>query len=269
MISGFRPDTRDCRSKGPRARTSKMGKKERERTVAERVALDMRCSLVEMREAPDAELRDANGGVIGLEVVSVVDQDFLESRRRLVETTETLEALRASDGIQCYVTIGFDLAEFGLRQDYRSHTKWLNSLDVMRLVAEQPSGELDAEALRREGIERIAWLSWRPSSTPKVGWGYQRRTEAGHTLVDHCLAKKHGKLATYRERNSGAFDAFWLAIDSLGPGTMEDGGFTMLLDRRFETSFDKVFLMMRDPNGGFSVARDVTPSTSGSALKSP
>jgi hypothetical protein len=99
-----------------------MGKKERERTVAERVALDMRCSLVEMREAPDAELRDANGGVIGLEVVSVVDQDFLESRRRLVETTETLEALRARRGIQCYVTIWFDLAAFGLRVSTRPLT---------------------------------------------------------------------------------------------------------------------------------------------------
>jgi hypothetical protein len=232
-------------------------RRRREQAVAERVAQDTGCYLVGMRESPDAELRAPGGKTVGLEVVSVADEEYLGSRRRLLETTEAIEQTLIDTGLQIHVTIGFDLQSFGVAVDNGSHKTWLRNLDVLSLLGVQPSGELNQDALREKGIERIAWLSWHPSQTPGAGWGYSKRTERGRTLVDLCLAKKHQKLVKYKEANS--FESFWLAIDSLGPGTLEDGGFSMLLERNFGTAFDRVFLMIRGADQELSEARDVTP----------
>jgi hypothetical protein len=141
----------------------------------------------------------------------------------------------------------------------RSHRKWLRSLDLLSVLGVQTSGELDQDGLQKAGVQRISWLSWQPSQTPGAGWGYSKRTERGRTLVDLCLAKKHQKLAKYKANGKPGFKSFWLAIDGLGAGTVEDGGFSMLLDRDFGTAYDRVFLMIRGSGVEFSEARDVTP----------
>ena len=235
-------------------------KRRREQAVAERVAQDTGCHLVGIRESPDAALRTPDGRSVGLEVVSVVDEKYLGSRRRIVETTEAIERALIDRGLQIRVTIGFDLQSFGVAADNGSHKTWLRNLDLLSLLAVAPSGEVNEDELREKGIQRIAWLSWHPSQTPGAGWGYSKRTERGRTLADLCLAKKHQKLVKYREGSGpDRFESFWLAIDSLGPGTVEDGGFSMLLARNFETAFDRVFLIIRGVGQELSEARDVTP----------
>jgi hypothetical protein len=83
-----------------------MVSRRREQAVAERVAEDTQCHLVGMRESPDAELRDPSGDSIGLEVVGAVDQEILDSRRRVVETTQTIAATILDSGLQIHVTVG-------------------------------------------------------------------------------------------------------------------------------------------------------------------
>lgn len=235
-------------------------KRMRETAAAEQVASDTGAQLVSMREAPDAELRDENGRRVGLEIVSVVDQEYLDSHRRLVETTSALDAERARRGIGCYATVGYDLSTFGSQVGYRSHKNWLRDLKVLDLLERESSGEMGSEELQAEGIERIAWLSWQPSRKPGIGWGYRQYTARGPSLVEVCLAKKDEMLESYRGRNPNRFDEFWLAIDSFGPGTVEDGGFAMLLERRFHARFDRVFLLRYgSPGRHFDQALDVTP----------
>jgi hypothetical protein len=236
-----------------------MWRRRREQAIAERVAQDAGCHLVRMRESPDAELSAPGGLSIGLEIVGVVDQEFLDARRRMAETTEAIERALLDSGLQVQATIGFALQSFGVARNGASHKKWLRGLDLAKLLSTQASGELDEDAIVKAGIERISWLSWHPSPTPGVGWGYCKRTERGRTLVDLCLAKKHQKLVKYKAEPDAAFDAFWLAFDSLGPGTVEDGGYSMLLERDFETTYDRVILMVRGDGREFSEARDVTP----------
>lgn len=244
-------------AKAPSGENNVVWRREREEAAAGRVAQDFGCQLVTMRESPDAELTSPRGESIGLEVVSVVDQAFLDSRRRLVETTEAIEQALIEGGLQSYVSIGFDLQAFGIA-DYGSHKKWLNGLNLSRVLNNEPSGRVEQDALQNAGIERIAWVSWRPSESPGVSWGYLRRTEPGMTLVDLCLAKKDEKLTKYKE-SEDRFDAYWLAIDSIGAGTVEDGGFAMLEQRSFVTAYDRVFLLERGKPGKFARARDVTP----------
>jgi hypothetical protein len=236
-----------------------MVKRTRERAVAEKVAHDTACHLVRMRESPDAELRSPCGMRIGLEVISVVDEEILRSNRRMLETTSAIEATLHATGLPIFVEIGFNLQSFGVARNSRSHRKWLKSLELVTLFASQPNGHLEEAELEKAGIQRLAWLSWRPSQTPGVGWGYSKRTKAGRTLVDLCLAKKHQKLADYK---GDGFDSFWLAIDGLGAGMVEDGGFTMLCERNYETSYDRVFLMVRGAGVELAEARDVTPQRS-------
>lgn len=52
---------------------------------------------------------------------------------------------------------------------------------------------------------------------------------------------KADKLVGYRARHP-ELSEFWLAIGPFGAGTVEDGGFTMLLRRRYETPLIAYFL---------------------------
>ena len=88
------------------------------------------------------------------------------------------------------------------------------------------------------------------------GW---RSQSLNGSLAAICLQKKDDRLRHYRSENGNYFKEYWLAIASLGPGTVEDGGFGMLLGRSFVTDFDRVFLIMRGFDGRFAEAKDITP----------
>jgi hypothetical protein len=101
-------------------------------------------------------------------------------------------------------------------------------------------------------------LDARETAQTLVSLGWRTQTLNG-SPAEAVLAKKDERLRHYRRKNGDHFKEYWLAIASLGPGTVEDGGFSMLLNRRFVSQFDRVFLIMRGLDGRFVQAKEVTP----------
>ena len=114
-----------------------------------------------MGESPDAVLKARDGTLVGLEVVSVVDQEVLDVRRRMEETSEAISRRLLDEGLNKRVDLGYELSEFA-KGDYKSCKTWAEQVDLMAIGATNLSGELSHEELSRIGAERLAWLSWRP-----------------------------------------------------------------------------------------------------------
>lgn len=233
-----------------------------ERAAADCVARAVRGFAVHaMRESPDADLVHEDGHHVGLEVVRVIDQDYLDAQKRIAAAAHTLETAMHKAGVLTHVTVYFDLSEMLPRGDAAAHRAWLRALParVIQHVRQSARGRAERGVLSADGIARVAALEWEPNASPSVGRGWSSTAPPGGTLVDRLLAKKHARLINYRRNTADHFREHWLAIASLGPGTPEDGGFEMLLQRRYRTDFDRVFLIMRGSNGSFTGAKDVTP----------
>jgi hypothetical protein len=231
-----------------------------ERSVAECVLRAVNgFSLVQMRESPDAHLNDDRGFNIGLEITRTVDERVLTFRRRIEASTEAVRREFEASGIRGVFTIYFALAEVDAKPAI--HRAWLHEVPrrLATFFAGRPDLILETEKLEAAGITRIARIEWKPAQHTFVGHGWRSRTERGKTLAELVLAKKDERLGRYRARDGGRFREYWLAIASLGPGTIEDGGFAMLLDRRFHTCYDRVFLIFHDSWGAMAEARDITP----------
>jgi hypothetical protein len=211
-----------------------------------------------MREAPDADLVHEQGFHVGVEVVRTVDQSSLEARRPMEELTEAVRGELDSREIRGHFIIGFDV------EDILS-TPAAQRRQVPRQVAaflEARAGSyFETAALKAHAVSCVAWierLDAQETTKTFVNLGWRTQTLKG-SLAETVLAKKDERLRYYRSQNGDYFKEYWLAIASLGPGTVEDGGFSVLLGRNFVTTFDRVFLIMRSFDGRFAEAKDVTP----------
>ena len=213
-------------------------------------------SLHEMRESPDADLLHQEGFHIGLEVVRTVDQRIPDTKRRLDAATEAIQRDLDSRGIRGHVTVYFDVDEVVSDPSVR-----LRELPAqLANFLESRSDALAERALLQAcGIRGVARIERSPASNTWVYCGMHLRGSGG-TLAAITLEKKHERLRYYREQSGNYFRQYWLAIASLGPGTVEDGGFMMLLERTYVTDFDRVFMIFHGPDGRLAMARDITPT---------
>lgn len=218
----------------------------------------------EMREAPDVDLQHVGGHHIGLEVTSTVDQAHYDTKRRLESAIREVQEELNTREAPLSLTVYFDREALRPRRDGRAHRIWLRLMtkELADLVLRgESSGTFEHEALRSHGIDRIARIEWRPSKKPQAVLGWRTRTRRGNSLVEKLLAKKHDRLKSYKAGDHH-FREFWLAIDGIAPGTIADGGYQMLLERSYSTSFDRVLLIRHGSQGRFQKALDVTPGRS-------
>ena len=235
-----------------------------ERAVAECVVASMpEVALYEMRDAPDVDLLHERGHHIGMEVVSLVDQRILETRKRLVASAAAVREALDERRVLGSFRVCFDLEQMSPKVDAAARRVW--DREVPGRIAEFFAAREGACTFEESeflplGITGVASIGRRTADSTSVAYGFRFSAAALEgTLANIALANKHHKLVGYRGRNDGAFRDYWLAIASWGPGTLEDGGFSMLLKRRFTTEFDRVLLIEHGSNGRFVRARDVTP----------
>lgn len=235
-----------------------------ERAVAECVVASIpEVTLHEMRDAPDVDLLHDLGYHVGMEVVSTVDQRIPETRRRLVASTEAIRQALEEKRVLGTFRVCFDLAEMSPKVDVATRRAW--DRHVPGRIAEffasrEGAGTFEESDLLSHGITGVASIERWMKDLTSVAYGFRFSAAALEgTLADIALANKHRKLVGYRARSNDSFRKFWLAIASFGPGTLEDGGFSMLLERRFTTDFDRVLLIEHASNGRFVRTHDVTP----------
>jgi len=218
-------------------------------------------SLDQMRESPDADLLHKHGYHVGLEIVRSVDQMWLDTNGRLQAATREIQQYMAEQQLRVSIDIYFDLDEMDPERCPSPDRAWHRATPakIAALVRTSADGRVDTGALKARGIMRIARIEWSQAPNLFVGCGWYSRR--GATLVGTCLERKHERLRYYRTTNGDHFREYWLAIAGFGPGTLEDGGFSMLLSRKYETDYDRVFLIEDGSGGAFVKAHDVTPAT--------
>ena len=212
-----------------------------------------------MREGPDAELVLSDETRVGLEIVQVVDETLLHSKRRVDAAHEAIQAC-LEDERAVALTVYFDVDVLGKKNGAAVRKDWSAQISqqIRRLVASADDrGSATKDELRADGIEGIGGLEWAPSSRTTVTMGWWSHRPVGSTLVEAVLAKKDERLEHYRRTNVRCFDQYWLAVGYLAPGVVDDG-FSLLRQRTYESRFDRVFLLECDGPESFR-ARDVTP----------
>lgn len=213
-----------------------------------------------MRDRPDADLTHKGGHHIGLEVVRTADQQAAFAEKRMIEARNHFEeALRAARITGSFL-VSFDLLDVG-EGNSREHRQWMHGtakllVERLRTASEE---RLEKAELEARGITRIAYVDTKPKEVLSVGRGYVQRHQPGQSIAEQVLRKKDERLRGYRQLNGDHFKEYWLVIASIGPGTVEDGGYTLLLDRNFPTSYDRVFLIYR---GSPPRAVEITPRDS-------
>jgi hypothetical protein len=208
-----------------------------------------------MREAPDADLLHEQGFHVGVEVVRTVDQSYLDARRRMEEMTECVQADLESRGICGHIHVYFDVNDILSTPPAQRRRV---PEQIAAFLKGRPGANFEMPELKAGGVQCVARLERMTAPKTVVYRGWRSQSLNG-SLAAICLQKKDERLRHYRSENGDYFKEYWLAIASLGPGTVEDGGFEMLLGRDFATDFDRVFLIMRGFDGRFAEAKDVTP----------
>jgi hypothetical protein len=212
-------------------------------------------ALCAMREAPDADLLHEQGFHLGLEVVRTVDQSYLDAKRRMEETTKAVQAELETRGVHGHIYVYFDVNEI-LSTPPNQRRRVPKQIAAFE---RHPGANFETPEVKAGGVDCVAQIERTPAPMTVVSLGWRSQSLNG-SLAAICLQKKDERLRHYRSANGDHFKEYWLAIASLGPGTVEDGGFEMLLKRDFATDFDRVFLIMRGIDGRFVVAQDVTPA---------
>ncbi len=231
-----------------------------ERTVAECVVRFVpEVSLCAMRDAPDADLLHRDGHHVGLEIVSAIHQEYLDTDVRIRAAIDELRRQLGQRGVRVFLSARFDIAEVDAQTSLAARKAWQRDVlaRVAALVQSIDRGCAEESALRKLGITLIVHLEWSPSTSLTVMPGRRWFSRSGARPVDVCLAKKHEKLRQYRRENGDHFQAYWLAITGYGAG-VTDHGFSMLLEGRYATDYDRVFLV-EEAGGAFVNAQDVTP----------
>lgn len=215
-------------------------------------------SLHEMRDTPDVDLLHRDGYHIGMEIVRTADERELSLQRRLRATSELIRREFVAQGVQGVFWVYYDIQEMFDQADKRA---WDRSVptSLVNLFKTRGAASVETAELVAAGVTCIARIEAKEAPRTFVGCGWRTTTEEGNTLAEIALASKHQKLARYRVENGDYFRQYWLGIASLGPGTVEDGGFTILLNRRFHTDYDRVLLLIHASNGRLVSAQDVTP----------
>jgi hypothetical protein len=235
-------------------------KQDHEREVAEAVIASFpEVSLHELRDAPDVDLLHQDGYHVGMEVVRLVDGRVLSLKTRIQEASKLIQEELRARAIQGVFRIYYDIQEMFEQQDRRT---WKRDMprSLASLVQARGPINLDREDLRTAGVSCIAKIEAEEAPRTSVGCGWLRTTDKGSSLAEIALASKNRKLAGYRAREGARFDRYWLAIASFGPGTVEDGGYSLLLTSQFETAYDRVLLVNHASNGRLVSAQDVTPN---------
>jgi len=209
-----------------------------------------------MREAPDADLLHEHGFHIGVEVVQTVDQSYLDARRRMEETTESVQGELEDRAICGHIHVYFDVNEILSTPPAQRRQV---PKQIAAFLERHPGANFETSELKADGVQCVARIERMAAPKTVVYRGWRSQSLNG-SLAAICLQKKDERLRHYRSENGDYFKEYWLAIASLGPGTIEDGGFEMLLGRDFVTDFDRVFLIMRGFDGRFAEAKDVTPA---------
>lgn len=217
-------------------------------------------TLSEMREAPDADLLHTDGSHVGLEIVTTVDPRPLHLQKRLRAASDAIKAELLNHGITGVYRVYYDLDEMG--ENMRAWDRDVPARFARFFTGRAPTRRVEAAELQAHQISGIASIEVEPADRTFVGVGWRIVTAEGETLADIALASKHAKLTKYRKNNGGHFANYWLAIASIGPGTMEDGGYSLLLTGTFQTDFDRVFLIWHGSNGRLERAQDITPKRS-------
>lgn len=213
-------------------------------------------SLHDMREAPDADLVREDGAHVGVEVVRTVDQKDLHMAKRLDATTDAIRRELEARKVCGHFSVYLDVSKI-----VSARPTQLRALPkrVADFLERNEGTYFETAQLGQLGSDCVAAIERRDAEKTFVYPARRIRRDA--PLAATVLAKKHQKLRGYRSQNGDYFREYWLAIASLGPGTVEDGGFTALLAGAFTTEFDRVFLVMHDFGGRLVAAKDVTPTT--------
>lgn len=237
----------------------KWTKQDHEKEAAEAVIASFpEVSLHEMRDAPDVDLLHKDGYHVGMEIVRTADERQLSLQRRLRATSELIQREFVTQGVQGVFWVYYDIQEMFDLVDKRAWDRSVPQKLVNLFKARGSTGAETADLVAGD-ITCIARVEAEDAPRTFVGCGWRSMTEDGNTLAEIALASKHQKLTRYRVENGDRFKQYWLAIASLGPGTVEDGGFSMLLERHFQTDYDRVLLVNHASNGRLVSAQDVTP----------
>jgi len=217
-------------------------------------------TLDKMRESPDADLLHKGGYHVGLEIVRTVNHKDVEGEKRIQVAAERVRQELDGKDVRGKLRIIFDLADMGSGTE-SVHRAWRREVPskIAAFVKSHPDGSIDKQTLKTNGITRIACIEWSQAPRTSVLHGWRSFTRKGATLADTCLANKDKRLCYYRTLNGDHFREYWLAIAGYGAGTLEDGGFSMLLNRSYNTEYDRVFLMEYGAGSLFVKAIDVTP----------
>lgn len=193
-----------------------------------------------MRDRPDVALCRKDNSLVGLEIVRLVHEQLASPPDVALEICDALQSLLVTRGVQGRFFVYFD--ESALKDTQQ----WKRSLPQgLARVIDETAGSLEADELRNRGIQRVKALERRVSDTTCVIPGVCISAPIeGQTLVARALAKKHQRLKSYQL--DPLFREHWLALIGFGPGSIEDGGITRLLQRQYDSNFDRLLLIEFD-----------------------
>lgn len=210
------------------------------------------------RESPDADLLVADGFHVGVEVVQIVDPRPLHLRQRLAAASEAIRVELVRQNITGIYQMYYNLDEMG--ENMKAWSRDVPKQLAQFLKVRNSVSQIQDSDLRVQQIPGIAHIEIEHADRTFVGVGWSTGRRERLTLADITLAKKDVKLAEYRLANGEHFRQYWLAIASVGPGTHEDGGYSLLRNRSFRTDYDRVFLIWHGSNGRYERAEDITPA---------
>jgi|GEM_PF-5124029 len=216
---------------------------------------------VDMRDRPDADLTHVDGRHVGLEIVCTVDQIVAFGEKRMIEARDQVELALQAANVTGRFLISFDLLAIG-DGNGRSFRKWLNATTkaLVNLLGSPSATKIEQPTLEASGISRIAYIECKAQETLSVGRGSIQHFTPGQSVAEQRLRGKDELLTDYVEINGEHFAEYWLAIASVGAGTVEDGGYSLLMDRNFTTSYDRVFLIFRATSSTPPYAKEITPN---------
>jgi hypothetical protein len=223
-----------------------------EQAMAGRVAEHVGAISVEHGDAPDAVLHLASRSV-GVEVVSSVDNSWAQAwtwTRESMSPAITSELVRR--GVRCLVDYELEVPEHFppdeqplSRAQRRQRNAWRIALPqaLAELADSSPGVRVGRGELEARGVTGLRSVRIQPSGTPCAlpTFYWPGRDDYEGVAVARLRAKEK-KLSQYRERHPHLHE-LWLAIGPFGPGVMEDGGFSFLLNRAYATPFTRVFLV--------------------------
>jgi hypothetical protein len=178
---------------------------------------------------------------LGVEVVQTVDQSYLDAKRRMEETTESVRAELESRGICGYIQICFDVNEI-------LSTPPAQRRRVPKQIAAFLDGHqgtnFETPELKADGVQCVARIERMAAPKTVVHRGWRSQSLNG-SLAAICLQKKDERLRHYRSENGdsgGLLDHHELGES----GQHEDAGFLEFPVTYFDERFDTCLTCLRE-----------------------